>query len=89
MSAITKEQVEQFLLGKVAELTGKPELKETMAPTERLSEVGIDSVMFVNLIIQIEQHFDMFFEDNELMADQFQNIEQFTTRILKKLGVPL
>jgi acyl carrier protein len=89
MSGITKEQVQQFLLSKVAELIGKPELRETMTSTERLSEAGIDSVMFVNLIIQIEQRFDMFFEDDELMADQFQNIEQFTTRIMEKLGVSL
>jgi acyl carrier protein len=82
-----KEEVVRFLRCKIAELTDNPELELQDDNHDKLTEMGMDSVKTINLIVQIEQHFDIIFEDEELIVEYFSTIDRFAENILNKLGI--
>lgn len=85
--SLMEQDIQTFLLDRVADLLGKPGVREELTISSSLADAGIDSVMLVNLIVQIEQKFELFFEDDELLAENFMTVEQITGRILEKLSI--
>lgn len=81
-----KAEVELFLMECVAQLTGKSELKEHLDEKTALQEVGIDSVAMINLVVMIEQKYNAFYDDDELLEENFSNIGVISGRLLEKLG---
>lgn len=81
-----KAEVELFLMECVAQLTGKSELKEQLDEKTALQEVGIDSVAMINLVVMIEQKYNAFYDDDELLEENFSNIGVISGRLLEKLG---
>ncbi|WP_128895297.1 phosphopantetheine-binding protein [Longirhabdus pacifica] len=82
---ISKDEVVSFITNQIVELLEKPELKNTLTLESDLFAAGLDSVMIVNLVIQLEQGMNIFFEDEELLADHFATIEMITGTMMKKL----
>ncbi|MGG1516570.1 acyl carrier protein [Paenibacillus oryzisoli] len=82
-----KKEIIDFLKGKIAEITGHPEMKHEIKNDDPIKEMGIDSIKMVNLIVQIEQHFGIAFEDEELVIDFFSTVALFASSILDKLGI--
>lgn len=80
---LSKEEINQFLTELVEEHVGEAE-KQISATTE-LSQYGIDSVALVKIIVHIEQHFDIFFEDDEMVGENFENIQVIAERIVEKI----
>lgn len=80
---LSKEAITLFLTELVGEHIGEAE-KQITATTE-LSQYGIDSVALVKIIVQIEQHFDIFFEDDEMVSENFDNIQVIADRIVEKV----
>jgi len=82
-----KTEVIYFLKRRIAQFTDQPEIEQQNNNHDPIKEMGMDSVKMVNLIVQIEQHFDIVFEDEELVIDFFSTIELFANSILDKLGI--
>jgi acyl carrier protein len=82
-STLSKESIMQYLSGLIREHAGETE--QDITPTTELSKYGIDSVALVKIIVQIEQHFDIFFEDDEMVGINFENIQVIAERIVEKL----
>lgn len=82
-----EKDIHRFLLDRVADLLSKPGVREELTVASSLADEGIDSVMLVNLIVQIEQKYEVFFEDDELLAENFMTVEQITKQILEKLSI--
>ena len=60
-------------LEKVSEIVHQqaPDVKVAIGPTLRISQdLGIDSLTFVDILVKIEQAFDIEFSDKELAAVQ-------------------
>lgn len=86
---MTKDKIIEFIKEQISGLLEKPELKDTLSIHDDLFEVGLDSVMIVNLVVQIEQGIDVFFEDDELMVENFNNIEVIANQIMEKLEIEI
>lgn len=54
---------------------------------EDLITVGLDSLNTVSLILELEDRFDIAFDDNELLTENFSSIEKIATNILEKKGL--
>ncbi len=80
-------EVAAFLRKRMAELTENPDIELQLYDRVPISELGMDSVKTINLIIQMEKHYDILFEDEELTIDYFETIELFAKSILDKLGI--
>jgi acyl carrier protein len=74
-----------YLKTSLAELLEKPSITEELTEHTDLFSVGMDSVTLVNLVVLVEEEFDIFFEDDELLAEHFQTIESVWKRIESKL----
>lgn len=51
-----------------------------------LSSLGLDSMKSVELVIELEEVFNIIFEDEELITDNFSSIKKIVDRIQVKLG---
>ncbi|KOP65270.1 hypothetical protein AMS62_08435 [Bacillus sp. FJAT-18019] len=83
----TEQQIQSFLKDRICELLERPGLSDELTIDTQLSEVGMDSVMLVNLMVHIEQHYQIFYEDDELLAENFATIQIITDKIQEKLGL--
>jgi len=87
MTSNQKELIGSFLRGKIAALLDQPNIESDLTNDEIVSNRGVDSVKIINLIIQIEQNYDIMFEDDEMLIENFESIDKMTAIILSKLGV--
>ncbi len=81
---VNELDIVQFVIERVADLTSRPELAEELNGDSSLEDAGVDSVLLVNLMIQIEQQYDIFFEDDELLQENFATARVISQRILAK-----
>lgn len=86
MSSISKEEINQFLRNTIAELTGSPKLKTQLQEMDSVQESGLNSIMLVKLVVQIEMKYEIAFDDGELLVDNFRTIAAITQRIINKTG---
>lgn len=52
-----------------------------------LSPYGLDSINTVRLIVELEDMFDIIFEDDELLFQNFSTVNHIVSRIIRKLPV--
>ncbi|CAM3612028.1 acyl carrier protein [Marinicrinis lubricantis] len=83
----TEQHIQNFLKDRICELLERPELSDDLMLDTQLSEVGMDSVMLVNLMVHIEQHYQIFYEDDELLEENFATIQVISDKIQEKLGL--
>lgn len=81
---VAKEEAIDYLRSKIAEMTENPELEEQADNYAQIRDMGMDSLRIVQLIVHIEQHFDIAFDDEELVIDFFSTIDQFASSIAGK-----
>lgn|GEM_PF-3081358 len=81
---MNEQDIIQFVIERVADLTSRPELAEALNGDASLEDAGVDSVLLVNLMIQIEQQYDIFYEDDELLQENFATARIISQRILAK-----
>lgn len=51
---------------------------------QNLTELGLDSLASVNLLIQLEEIFNIEFDDEDLVTDNFSSIENICNLIVEK-----
>ena len=90
MTAVLKEDsINGVLRQKIASLTENPLLEQQLEKDHFIQNVGMDSLRIMNLVIQLEQHYDIIFDDHELSVSNFETIEVITHKIIQKLGEKL
>ncbi|MFC5469144.1 acyl carrier protein [Cohnella suwonensis] len=81
---LARADVIQYLRKKIAEITESPELEQEANVHALIRDMGMDSLRIVQLIVHIEQYFEISFEDEELVIDFFSTIDHFASSIAKK-----
>ncbi|WP_341185684.1 acyl carrier protein [Paenibacillus sp. FSL H7-0756] len=87
MMNVNEQDIVQFVIDRVADLTSRPELAEELNGDSPLEDAGVDSVLLVNLMMQIEQQYEIFYEDDELLQENFATARLISQRILAKRAV--
>lgn len=87
MMNVNEQDIVQFVIDRVADLTSRPELTEELNGDAPLEDAGVDSVLLVNLMMQIEQQYDIFYEDDELLQENFATARLISQRILAKRAI--
>ncbi|MFC5469134.1 acyl carrier protein [Cohnella suwonensis] len=87
MSVRNRNHIMQDLRSKIAELVDNPELADKLQPDASIHEAGVDSIVFINLIVRIEQEFKVTFPGDELAVDRFGTLNQIADRIYGKRTV--
>ncbi|MBH0357132.1 acyl carrier protein [Bacillus toyonensis] len=75
--------VQKDIQAKVLEIL---EVKE-LSQEEDLTMVGLDSIKSIELIVELEAEFNIVFEDNELLLDNFKTINLITELVSQKVAV--
>ena len=57
--------------------------KQEIAYDQDLGEVGFDSMKMMHLIVEIEMMFDIAFEDEDLLLENFMTIEKIVAMVEK------
>lgn len=70
-----------------ATLIEKPGSEQQLDVNKPMEEIGLDSVLTINMIVQIEQHFDIAFDDDEMLKENFATLNVIAGQIARKLGV--
>lgn len=86
-ASITAEDITSLLKTKIAELKLNPDFVSHLEDHQPLADVGIDSANTIYLVVQIEQHFNITFEDEELLLENFSTLHIITSKIQEKLGL--
>ncbi|NOU63247.1 hypothetical protein GC096_04210 [Paenibacillus sp. LMG 31461] len=54
--------------------------------SDDLQTIGLDSLKTISLIVEIEERFDIMFDDKELLFENFSSLNKITEITLKKLN---
>ena len=77
--------IQQQILQFIENLSGHAVSEQT--PTATFEEAGIDSILFVKLIVQCERNLKVAFEDTMLMFSRYPDILSFIQYVqLRKAG---
>lgn len=76
----------RYLTRKIAEMTDNPHLEREADIYAQIRDMGMDSLRMIQLLVHIEQHFDIAFDDDELIIDYFATIDQFAASIARKMA---
>ncbi|MDF2937801.1 MAG: Phosphopantetheine attachment site [Paenibacillaceae bacterium] len=87
MSYAAKNSVQQMIRSIIATIVRKPELEYQLHESQRLLEAGIDSMLLIHLVVQIEAEFNIAFPDEELLQENFSTIAVITENVMRKLGI--
>lgn len=68
-------------------LGGDPQQVMNLPGDEILNRIGVDSVNFVEIIISIEDSFNIAFQDEELLLQNLNTMDKLETIIREKLGM--
>lgn len=61
-------------------------LLQPIGEEENLYHLGLNSTKVISLIVELEVCFNIFFEDNELLFENFCNVQKISTRVKRKLN---
>jgi len=67
----------------LSELTGNPSLFDELRPSSSLEAIGIHSISFIRLVVEIEQRFDVVFSDEEMVLYNFPSVDALLERIVQ------
>ena len=77
------ERIENIIL---TVLKIEPEIIKKLSPDESLNRIGVDSVNFIEIVISLEEEFNIAFEDDELLLQNLNTINKLKTIISNKLN---
>ncbi|MFB9327855.1 acyl carrier protein [Paenibacillus aurantiacus] len=89
MTGRSMEEIKQFLKRSAAALTNNPLVERELDDFMPIQSIGIDSMQLIHLVVQIETEYDIVFEDDEMLLENFKTIAIIADRIMMKLGVAL
>jgi acyl carrier protein len=78
-----------FLRKLIADLTENPMLEQQLGDDQLIQESGMDSLRIINLIVQIELNYEVAFDDEELLTENFATLNLIHKQIKQKLDVTL
>ncbi|CAH0119659.1 MULTISPECIES: acyl carrier protein [unclassified Paenibacillus] len=81
-----EEEIKRFIREIVADLSHHASLVQGHEDTKSIQSMGIDSVMLIHLIVRLELYFDIVFEDEEMLLENFETVQAISGRIIPKLG---
>lgn len=67
----TKEKIVDIISGLMEDET----VKERLAQSDDLTQIGINSISFIKLVVELENTFDIEFEDDALDYFKFESLE--------------
>lgn len=53
---------------------------------ERLVNQGVHSLLIMNVLVTVEEHFSIVFEDEEMDISNFDNVNMITSKVMQKLS---
>lgn len=65
----------------------EPEKIREISRDETLNRIGVDSVNFIEVVISLEDEFNVEFEDDELLLQNLNTINKLTNIIKQKLSL--
>ncbi len=77
------ERIENIIL---TVLKIEPEIIKELSPDETLNRIGVDSVNFIEIVISLEEEFNIAFEDDELLLQNLNTINKLKSIISNKLN---
>jgi len=89
MHVITEAEISQYVCRTIAEFLEDPNLENTIIRDRSIQEMGINSIDLMKLLVYIETHFEIAFEDDELLLENFSTVNVIVSNIMQKLGAPL
>jgi acyl carrier protein len=89
MTSVLNEDIAVVLRQIIAKLTENPLLEQQLEKDHYIQNAGMDSLRIIQLVIQIEQHYNVTFEDYELSVKNFETIDEIAHKIIEKLGTAL
>ncbi len=60
----------------------------SVAGSDALNDLGMDSLNCVDIVLSIEEEFDVIFNDEELLLENLNTINKLTETVEQKLGQP-
>ncbi len=78
----TREQIAEYVRQQIKE---QLELTEEPGPEEELASYGMDSFASMSLVVAFETNFNIVFEDEELLFENFTTVQAMVDRIYGKL----
>jgi len=78
-----RDEIVRYIRQKIAEMLENETLGE-MDVHEKIRDAGMDSLKVVQLIVHIEERFEVAFGDEELVIDYFATIDQFAENVAAK-----
>lgn len=82
MSIILREEFLKGISLKVQEVL---EINQELSLNEELSNWGLDSMKSVALVVDLEEHFNITFDDDELLFEHFSTIQKIADRVAGKM----
>lgn len=78
-----KAEIKRIVLQEIGKIV---EHSEDIGPTDELGARGLDSLRSVELTLQLEDAFGIYFEDDEIHPSNFVDIESIATLLEAKLN---
>ena len=76
--------IESQIVRKIQEIL---ETTKDISPQDDLSALGLNSIKSVALIVELEEAFDITFDDEELLFENFSDINRIAERVQGKLVI--
>lgn len=57
------------------------EIEICIEPNMKISELGLDSIQFITCVVEIEEHFDITFDDDYMLLDKYESLNDFIVYI--------
>lgn len=78
--------IEKKIVQIVIENINMPKSMETIGLDMKLSDIGINSITFIKIIVAIENEFDIEFSDEDLNCDKFPDLECLISYVKNKIS---
>lgn len=71
---------------KVLEIISKKlDYRDIINPTDSFKKVGIESMMFIKIIVELENEFDIEFDDDSLDLSEFKNVGDIAYKVISMI----
>lgn len=86
MATLSRDELTTAVREIVGLIAAKDGLATEFTNADSLSEkVSFDSLTFINFVVQLEERFDIFIDDEELVLEQFDSVERVARLVAGKL----
>jgi acyl carrier protein len=83
MPSYQQDEMLSGIMSKIKELFN---VQSNFGANDDLTLIGLDSLRFVNLIVVLEEMYDVSFDDDEFLVENFTTVQKIIDRIHGKLA---